>query len=176
MGDVIVVGGGPSGLAAAVDGASEGLDVLVVEANAPGGQAGSSSRIENYLGFPTGISGQELAGRAHTQAQKFGAEIAIPRSAAMLHCQRRPYVVELADGALVKSRTLVIASGVQYRKPESTGLQRFEGVGVYYAATRMEAQLCQDEDVIVIGGGHSAGWADVVLAARGRRAALMVTE
>src|SRR5258708_15453002 len=149
--DVVIVGAGPAGLAAAVYGASEGLDVLVLEANAPGGQAGSSSRIENYLGFPTGISGQELAGRAHTQAQKFGAESAIPRSPATLHSQRRPYIVELADGALVKSRTLVIASGVQYRKPESSGLQRFEGVGVYYAATRMEAQLCQDEAVIAIG-------------------------
>jgi thioredoxin reductase (NADPH) len=172
--DVVIVGAGPAGLAAAVYGASEGLDALVLEANAPGGQAGSSSRIENYLGFPTGISGQELAGRAHTQAQKFGAEIAIARSAATLHCERRPYVVELADGALVKSRTLVIASGVQYRKPESTGLQRFEGVGVYYAATRMEAQLCQDEDVIVIGGGNSAGQAAVFLAPRVRRVHIMV--
>ncbi len=172
--DAVIVGAGPAGLAAAVYGASEGLDVLVLEANAPGGQAGSSSRIENYLGFPTGISGQELAGRAHTQAQKFGAEIAIARSAATLHCERRPYVVELADGALVKSRTLVIASGVQYRKPESTGLQRFEGVGVYYAATRMEAQLCQDEDVIVIGGGNSAGQAAVFLAPKVRRVHIMV--
>jgi thioredoxin reductase (NADPH) len=172
--DVVIVGAGPAGLAAAVYGASEGLDVLALEANAPGGQAGSSSRIENYLGFPTGISGQELAGRAHTQAQRFGAEIAIARSAARLHCQRRPYAVELADGALVKSRTLVIASGVQYRKPESTGLQRFEGVGVYYAATRMEAQLCQDEDVIVIGGGNSAGQAAVFLAPRVRHVHFMV--
>jgi thioredoxin reductase (NADPH) len=172
--DVVIVGAGPAGLAAAVYGASEGLDVLVLEANAPGGQAGSSSRIENYLGFPTGISGQELAGRAHTQAQKFGAEIAIARSAATLHCQRRPYVVELTHGALVKSRTVVIASGVQYRKPVSTGLQRFEGVGVYYAATRMEAQLCQDEEVIVIGGGNSAGQAAVFLAARVGRVHIMV--
>jgi thioredoxin reductase (NADPH) len=172
--DAVIVGAGPAGLAAAVYGASEGLDLLVVEANAPGGQAGSSSRIENYLGFPTGISGQELAGRAHTQAQKFGAEIAIARSAARLNCQRRPYVVELADGALVKSRTVVIASGVQYRKPESSGLQRFEGVGVYYAATRMEAQLCQDEDVIIIGGGNSAGQAAVFLAPLVRHVHIMV--
>ena len=172
--DVVIVGAGPAGLAAAVYGASEGLDMLVLEANAPGGQAGSSSRIENYLGFPTGIPGLELAGRAHAQAQKFGAEIAIARSAARLNCQSRPYVVELADGELVKSRTVVIASGVQYRKPESTGLQRFEGVGVYYAATRMEAQLCQGEEVIVIGGGNSAGQAAVFLASRVRRVHIMV--
>jgi thioredoxin reductase (NADPH) len=172
--DVVIVGGGPAGLAAAVYGASEGLDVLVLEASAPGGQAGSSSRIENYLGFPTGISGQDLAGRAHTQAQKFGAEIAIARSAVRLHCQRRPYAVELSDGELVKARTIVIASGVQYRKPESKGLQRFEGVGVYYAATRMEAQLCKDEEVIVIGGGNSAGQAAVFLASQVRHVHILV--
>jgi thioredoxin reductase (NADPH) len=148
--------------------------VLVLEGNAPGGQAGSSSRIENYLGFPTGISGLELAGRAHTQAQKFGAEIAIARPAARLHCQRRPYAVELSDGALVMARTVVIASGVQYRKPETTGLQRFEGVGVYYAATRMEAQLCKDQDVIIIGGGNSAGQAAAFLAPQVRHVHILV--
>jgi thioredoxin reductase (NADPH) len=162
--DVIIVGAGPAGLAAAVYAASEGLDVLVLEATAPGGQAGTSSRIENYLGFPTGISGEALAARALTQAEKFGAEMAIARRAVRLRCEQRIYEIELSDGQRVRSRTVVIASGVQYRKPELAQLSRFEGAGVYYSATHMEAQICKNEDVAIVGGGNSAGQAAVYLA------------
>src|SRR5579862_9118224 len=162
--DVVVVGAGPSGLAAAVYGASEGLDVLVLESTAPGGQAGSSSRIENYLGFPTGVSGQELAARAYTQAQKFGAQISIARDAVGLSCVRKPYVLQLDNGSRLSTRTVVIASGARYRRLEVERLSDFEGIGVYYGATFLEAQLCRDETVIVIGGGNSAGQAAVFLA------------
>jgi thioredoxin reductase (NADPH) len=172
--DLVIVGAGPAGLAAAVYGASEGIDVLVLEGNAPGGQAGTSSRIENYLGFPTGVTGQELANGAWMQAEKFGAEIAIPRSVAKLDCDRLPYVLELSDGTPVKARAIVIATGVQYRKPDSAGLERFEGVGVYYAATPMEAQLCRGEEVIIIGGGNSAGQAAVFLAGSARSVRILV--
>jgi thioredoxin reductase (NADPH) len=161
--DLIVVGAGPSGLAAAVYGASEGLKVLVVEGNAPGGQAGSSSRIENYLGFPTGISGQDLAGRAFIQAEKFGAQILIARSARALRCQNPPYIVELDDGATVHARSVIIATGVQYRRLDLPKLLQFEGVGIYYGATQIEAQVCRGEEVVVIGGGNSAGQAALFL-------------
>src|SRR5205085_4119518 len=161
--DLVVVGAGPAGLAAAVYGASEGLDVLVLESNAPGGQAGSSSKIENYLGFPTGISGQALAGRAFTQAQKFGAHIAVAKSAARLHCDTTRYAVDITDGSTVHGRTVIIATGAQYRKIALPELPRFEGVGVYYGATAIEAQLCSGEEVIVVGGGNSAGQAAVFL-------------
>ena len=163
MHDVAVVGAGPGGLAAAVYAASEGLDVVVVEANSPGGQAGSSSKIENYLGFPLGISGEELANRAFIQAQKFGASIAVARAAARLHGDRRPYEIELADGVRIKARTVVLATGVRYRKPDLPDLARFEGLGVYYGATRFEASLCEGREVIVVGGGNSAGQAAVFL-------------
>jgi thioredoxin reductase (NADPH) len=172
--DLVVVGAGPGGLAAAVYGASEGLDVLVLEGNAPGGQAGSSSKIENYLGFPTGISGQALAGRALTQAQKFGAEISIARSAAKLRVDRRPYSVELANGGSINARCIVIASGVQYRKLQCAECTRFEGVGLYYIATQMEAQLCEGEEVVIVGGANSAGQAAVFLASRARRVQILV--
>ncbi len=162
--DLLVVGGGPAGLAAAVYGASEGLDVLVLEAYAPGGQAASSSKIENYLGFPTGISGQALAGRAFTQAEKFGADVAVARSATKLLSQRKPYAVELSNGETVRARAIVIASGARYRKLDVANLARFEGAGVYYAATQMEAQVCDGQEVIVVGGGNSAGQAAVFLA------------
>lgn len=162
--DVIVVGAGPSGLAAAVYAASEGLDVLVIETNAPGGQAGSSSKIENYLGFPTGISGQELAGRAYTQAQKFGAKMMIARSAMRLTCDRKPYAIEVDGGARLSARAIVIATGAQYRRLDLENLSRMEGNGVYYGATFIEAQLCGGEEVIVVGGGNSAGQAAVFLA------------
>jgi thioredoxin reductase (NADPH) len=162
--DVIIVGAGPAGLAAAVYAASEGLDVLVLEATAPGGQAGTSSRIENYLGFPTGISGEALAARALTQAQKFGAEMAIAERAVRLHCDSKLYRIELANGQMVRGKTVVIASGAQYRKPELENLSRFEGAGIYYSATHMEAQICQHEGVVIVGGGNSAGQAAVYLA------------
>jgi thioredoxin reductase (NADPH) len=162
--DVIVVGAGPAGLAAAVYGASEGLDVLVLEGNAPGGQAGSSSRIENYLGFPMGIAGQDLAARAFVQAEKFGAQVAIARSAARLTCDRRPLSVECIDGGEpVRGHALIIASGAEYRKLPLPNLRQFEGVGVYYGATRLEGQLCEDEEVAIVGGGNSAGQAAVFL-------------
>ena len=172
--DLVVVGGGPGGLAAAVYGASEGLDVLVLERDAPGGQAGYSSKIENYLGFPTGVSGQELAGRALAQAQKFGAEIAIARSALRLRCDKGRIRIELSDGGAVTARSLVIASGVQYRRPPLQDLSRFEGTSVYYSATPMEAQLCENEDVIIVGGGNAAGQAAVYLAARVRSIRILI--
>jgi len=161
--DVVIVGAGPAGLAAAVYAASEGLDVLVLEATAPGGQAGSSSRIENYLGFPTGISGQDLAGRALMQSEKFGAEVAIGRGAVGLDCGSRPYQVRLASGEVVRTRTVVIASGARYRKPVLPELSRFEGAGVMYSATHVEAQLCKGEEIAIVGGGNSAGQAAVFL-------------
>jgi thioredoxin reductase (NADPH) len=173
--DVVVVGAGPAGLSAAVYAASEGLDVLLIEARAPGGQAGSSSRIENYLGFPTGISGQALAGRALSQASKFGAQLLIARTAARLDCSKRPYKLQLGEEANpVQASTIVIATGAEYRKPPLADLARFEGIGVYYAATFMEAQLCAGEEVIVIGGANSAGQAAVFLAERALRVHLLV--
>jgi thioredoxin reductase (NADPH) len=172
--DLVIVGAGPSGLAAAVYGASEGLDVLVVEANAPGGQAGSSSRIENYLGFPTGISGLELTGRAYAQAEKFGAQIMIATGATKLACERQPYAVDVGGGSRVQSRALIIATGAEYRKPSLENLSRFEGAGIYYGATPMEAQLCVGDDVIVVGGGNSAGQAAVFLAQTTKRVQIFV--
>src|SRR5262245_13230992 len=141
--DVVVVGAGPSGLAAAVYAASEGLNVLVLGTHAPGGQAGSSSKIENYLGFPMGISGQELAGRAFTQAQKFGAEIMIARDAKRLACERKPYALEVGTEQRLPARTVVIATGAEYRRLPIADVPRFEGAGIYYAATFMESQLCE---------------------------------
>ena len=172
--DLIVIGAGPSGLAAAVYGASEGLKVLVVESNAPGGQAGSSSRIENYLGFPNGISGQELAGRAFVQAEKFGAHIAVARAARGLKCARTPYSVELDDRRSVQGRSIIVAAGAQYRKLDLSNLAQFEGVGIYYGATQVEAQLCAHEEVAVVGGGNSAGQAALFLSAQAKHVHLLV--
>jgi thioredoxin reductase (NADPH) len=172
--DVVVVGAGPAGLAAAVYGASEGLDVLVLEGNAPGGQAGTSSRIENYLGFPTGISGQALSGRALAQAQKFGAEIAIGRTAVRLDCDSRPYRVHLSDGQEVRTRAIVIAAGVKYRKLDLPALSRFEGAGVYYSATRLEGQLCAGQEIAIVGGGNSAGQAAVYLSGLAKHVQVLV--
>jgi thioredoxin reductase (NADPH) len=172
--DVVIVGAGPAGLAAAVYAASEGLDVLVVETNSPGGQAGSSSKIENYLGFPTGISGQALAGRAYTQAQKFGAQVIIAKGAKQLACDRMPYAVEIDDGPRVPARTVIIATGAAYRKPSIENLPQFENAGVYYGATFMEAQLCRGEEVVVVGGGNSAGQAAVFLAQTTKRVHMLV--
>jgi len=162
--DLVVVGAGPSGLAAAVYAASEGLDVLVLESEAPGGQAGSSSKIENYLGFPTGISGQELAGRAYAQAQKFGAQIMIAKCARRLACDRKPYAIEMDDGQSVHARAVIIATGAVYRRLSIDNASQFESAGIYYGATFVESQLCRNEEVIVIGGGNSAGQAAVFLA------------
>jgi len=172
--DLIIVGGGPSGLAAAVYAASEGLDALLLETGTPGGQAGSSSRIENYLGFPTGISGQDLTGRALTQAVKFGADIMVAHSAVRLHCDRRPYQVLLEDQTKLAARTVVIATGAQYNKPPISNLPKFEGLGVYYGATFMESQLCEGDDVIVVGGGNSAGQAAVFLSQTAGRVYMLV--
>jgi thioredoxin reductase (NADPH) len=163
--DVAIIGAGPAGLATAVYAASEGLSVAAFECRAPGGQAGTSSRIENYLGFPTGITGQALAGRAFIQAQKFGAHIGIPCEVAALHCDSQPPVVELADGRRITARTVVIASGAEYRRPAVAELERFERSGVYYWATPIEARLCRKEPVVLVGGGNSAGQAIVFLAA-----------
>jgi thioredoxin reductase (NADPH) len=172
--DLVIVGAGPSGLSAAVYAASEGLDVLVIETNAPGGQAGSSSKIENYLGFPTGISGQELAGRAYTQAQKFGAHLLIATRATQLACDRRPYAVEIDRDARVLARTVIIATGAEYRRLSLEHLSRFEGAGVYYGATFVEAQVCAGEEVIVVGGGNSAGQAAVFLSQTASRVHILV--
>jgi thioredoxin reductase (NADPH) len=172
--DVVVVGAGPSGLAAAVYGASEGLKVLVLEKNAPGGQAGSSSRIENYLGFPTGISGEELSNRAFVQAEKFGAHIAIAQSAMGLRSKLPPYTVELEGGGSVRGQTVIIAAGSRYRRLDLPNLSQLEGVGVYYGATHVEATVCRDEEVAVVGGGNSAGQAAVFLAGTAKHVYLVV--
>jgi len=172
--DLVIVGAGPAGLAAAVYGASEGLDVLVIESNAPGGQAGASSKIENYLGFPTGISGQELAANAYTQAQKFGAQLLIARIAKGLACDRRPYALKFEGEEKIPARAVVIATGAQYRRLPVENLSQFEGAGVYYSATHLESQMCGGQDVIVVGGGNSAGQAAVFLAQTARRVYLVV--
>ena len=172
--DVIIVGAGPAGLAAAVYAASEGLDVLVVESSAPGGQAGASSRIENYLGFPTGISGQELASRAISQAEKFGAQLMIARGAKRLSCERTPYAIELENGQRAPARTIIIATGAQYRKLPLESGTRLQNAGIYYGATHVEAQLCRGEEVVVIGGGNSAGQAAVFLAESALRVHVLV--
>jgi thioredoxin reductase (NADPH) len=171
--DLVVVGAGPTGLAAAVYGASEGLDVVVLETGSPGGQAGSSSKIENYLGFPTGISGQDLAGRAYIQAQKFGAKVLIARANKIV-CDHRPYIVEVENGNRIPARTVLIATGAQYRKLPLKNLSQFEGAGVYYGATFVERQLCGGEEIIVVGGGNSAGQAAVFLAQTTKRVHVLV--
>jgi thioredoxin reductase (NADPH) len=172
--DVIVIGAGPSGLAAAVYAASEGLDVLVLESSAPGGQAGSSSKIENYLGFPTGISGAELADRAYNQAQKFGAQVMIAKEAHRLSCDQKPFAIETADGVRISARTIIVATGATYRTLDIPNLARFEGSGIYYGATFMEAQLCAGEEVVIVGGGNSAGQAAVFLAQTAKRVHVLV--
>jgi thioredoxin reductase (NADPH) len=172
--DLIIVGAGPAGLAAAVYAASEGLNVLMIEAQSPGGQAGSSSKIENYLGFPTGVSGMELATRATTQAQKFGANMLIARSVTRLHGDNRPYQVVLDTGELLATRAIIIATGAQYNRPELENLARFEGNGIYYGATCIESQWCEGREVAVVGGGNSAGQAAVFLSQTAHRVHLLV--
>ena len=172
--DLVIVGAGPAGLAAAVYGASEGLDVLVVESMAPGGQAGASSRIENYLGFPTGIKGIELAARATNQALKFGTQLMVGPAARRLACNKMPYALEIGDGQRLPARAVIIATGAEYRRLPIDNLSRFDGAGVYYAATSMEAKLCGGEEVIVVGGGNSAGQAAVFLAETARRVHMVI--
>ena len=161
--DVAVVGAGPAGLSTAVYAASEGLAVIVFDTRAFGGQAGASARIENYLGFPTGISGQALAGRAYVQAQKFGAEMMIPGEIVRLDCAKSPFTFELTDGRRIAARTAVVAAGARYRRPDISNLAQFEGRGVWYWASPIEARMCKDEEVVLVGGGNSAGQAAVFL-------------
>lgn len=172
--DLLVIGAGPAGLATGVYAASEGLKTLILETEAPGGQAGTSSRIENYLGFPTGISGQALAGRAQVQAQKFGATIAVPRQAVAIDCDDLPYQVRLDHGGSIRTRSMVIASGARYRTLDIDGYEQFEGRGIHYAATALEADLCRDDEVIVVGGGNSAGQAAVFLSRHARHVHMLV--
>src|SRR5215210_4189530 len=172
--DLVVVGAGPAGLGASVYGASEGLSTLALESMALGGQAGTSSRIENYLGFPAGLSGFELASRALVQADKFGARTAVPQEAVGLTREDGHYRIELSEGGEVKSRSVIAATGARYRKLGVSGLERFEGVSVHYAATEAEAQLCEGEEVAVVGGGNSAGQAAMFLAGRTRGVYLLV--
>jgi thioredoxin reductase (NADPH) len=163
MCDLIIVGAGPAGLAAAVYGASEGLDTQVIDKVAFGGQASTSARIENYLGFPTGISGSELAERAIIQASRFGARMVVPAKAVALHAENAHYAIELSDGSYVNGRTIIVATGAQYRKLDLPDLDRFEGLGVYYAATQAEAALCANDPILIVGGGNSAGQAAMFL-------------
>ncbi|MBR1158618.1 FAD-dependent oxidoreductase [Bradyrhizobium elkanii] len=174
--DVAVVGSGPAGLATAVYAASEGLSVAVFDSRAFGGQAGASMRIENYLGFPTGISGQALAGRAFNQAQKFGAEMLIPVSIKSLDCTKASgaFVLDTACGHTLRAKSVVVASGARYRRPEIDNLDAFEGRGVWYWASPIEARLCANQDVVLVGGGNSAGQAAVYLSAHARRVNMMI--
>ena len=172
--DVVIVGAGPSGLAAAVYAASEGLDAVVIEADFPGGQAGSSSKIENYIGFPMGISGLELTGRAVVQAEKFGAQMMVGQRVVQMDCDKKPYKLTLENGSVLQARSIIIAAGAQYNRPNIANLKQFEGNGVYYAATFMESQLCGEDDVVVIGGGNSAGQAAVFLAETAHKVYMLV--
>jgi thioredoxin reductase (NADPH) len=176
--DVLVVGAGPAGLSTAVYAASEGLHVAVLDCRSFGGQAGASARIENYLGFPTGISGQALAGRAYIQAQKFGAKMIIPAEAVQLDCSQAEteglFAVHLADGRRLRSRSLVCASGARYRRPELDRIDRFEGHGVWYWASGLEAKMCAGAEVVLVGGGNSAGQAAVFLSAHAARVHMMI--
>jgi thioredoxin reductase (NADPH) len=172
--DVCVVGAGPAGLATAVYAASEGLSVMVLEQRAYGGQAGASARIENYLGFPTGVSGRALAGRAYVQALKFGAQIAIPAPAMRLLCGDAPLRLTFGDAGSVRARAVVLACGARYRRPPLPNLAQFEGRGVYYWASPIEARLCRQQEVMLVGGGNSAGQAAVFLAGHASKVHMLV--
>jgi len=174
--DAAIVGCGPAGLATAVYAASEGLSVVMLDSRAYGGQAGASARIENYLGFPTGISGQALAGRAFSQAQKFGAEIMIPVSAKSLNCERRDgaFALALESGEELRARSVVVASGALYRRPDIENLDKFEGRGVWYWASPVEARLCAEQEVMLVGGGNSAGQAAVFLSGHARKVTMVI--
>jgi thioredoxin reductase (NADPH) len=171
--DVAIVGAGPAGLAAAVYATSEGLSVLVLDCRAFGGQAGASARIENYLGFPTGITGLALMARAYNQAQKFGTEMAIPEEVSGLGCGE-PFTLRLKSGDCVRARTIVVASGAEYRRLDVPGLADYEGSHVHYWASRLEARLCAGEEVALVGAGNSAGQAAVYLASQVRRVSMIV--
>jgi thioredoxin reductase (NADPH) len=172
--DVVIVGAGPAGLAAAVYASSEGLSVLVLDAHAIGGQAGASARIENLLGFPTGISGQALAGRAFVQAQKFGVDVAVPIEVLRLVCDQPMLGIEIADGPRLAARTVIVASGATYRRPDVPNIAEYEGRGVYYWASFIEAKLCRKEEIVIVGGGNSAGQCVVFLAGYASRIHLLV--
>ncbi|MEA2920650.1 MAG: thioredoxin reductase [Bradyrhizobium sp.] len=174
--DAAIVGCGPAGLATAVYAASEGLSVVVVDARSFGGQAGASARIENYLGFPTGISGQALAGRAFTQAQKFGADIMIPMAVQSLDCSRGDgaFALALDGGETLRARAVVVASGARYRRPDIEKLDRFEGRGVWYWASPVEARLCAEQEIVLVGGGNSAGQAAVFLSGHARKVNMVI--
>jgi len=174
--DAAIVGCGPAGLATAVYAASEGLSVVVLDARAYGGQAGASARIENYLGFPTGISGQALAGRAFSQAQKFGADIMIPMAAKSLDCTRAEgaFALKLDGGETLRARSVVVASGARYRRPDIENLDRFEGRGIWYWASPIEARLCAEQEVVLVGGGNSAGQAAVFLSGHARKIYMII--
>jgi thioredoxin reductase (NADPH) len=172
--DLVIVGAGPAGLAAAVYGATEGLDTQVIDSVAFGGQASTSSRIENYLGFPTGISGSELAERAIIQARRFGARMVVPAEAVALARDDGHYRIDLGDGSVVNGRAVIVATGAQYRKLDLPDLERYEGVGVYYAATQVEAHLCADDPVVIVGGGNSAGQAAMFLSQHARNCSLLI--
>src|SRR5262249_50514925 len=174
--DVLVVGAGPAGLSTAVYAASEGLHVAVIDCRSSGGQAGASARIENYLGFPTGISGQALAGRAYLQAQKFGAKMIIPSEVVRLDCSQAPheFAIHLADGRRLRGRSVVVASGARYRRPALARLEDFEGRGIWYWASALEARLCTGAEVVLVGGGNSAGQAAVFLSAHAAQVNMIV--
>ena len=172
--DLVIVGAGPAGLAAGVYAASEGLEVLLLEANAPGGQAGASSKIENYLGFPTGISGHDLTAAAQVQARKFGAQLMVAQAARKLECGRKPFRLVLDEQTTVSGRAIIIATGAEYRRLSVENPGRFDGAGVYYSATPTEAGLCTDEEIVVVGGGNAAGQAAVFLADSARKVHMCV--
>lgn len=172
--DVVIIGAGPAGLAAAVYGASEGLKTLLIERRAPGGQAGTSSRIENYLGFPAGLSGADLSRRAITQAQRLGAEFLVPQEVADIKVQDNYKLLTLADGNTITARSVVISTGVEYRKSEAKGIENFTGAGVYYGAAMTEAAACRDKDVYIVGGGNSAGQAAMYLSQMARRVTIVI--
>lgn len=174
LADVVVIGSGPSGLAASVYAASEGLSVTSIDTLAPGGQAGTSSKIENYLGFPTGISGRDLADRAAIQAQKFGARLASPVRAVKLTPSGPNYEVEFADGRTIKGRSVVVATGARYRRLDVEGSEKYEGCGIYYGATAMESELCAGQSVVLVGGGNSAGQGAVFLAKHAAEVFLLI--
>jgi thioredoxin reductase (NADPH) len=172
--DLAVIGAGPAGLASAVYASSEGLSTIVLDRMAPGGQAGTSSNIENYLGFPTGISGHALADRAFMQAQKFGAKISVPSRLTAMRCGNPYHELELDNGDVIRSRFVIVASGAKYRKPSLTDATKLEGAGVYYGATYLESQLCRGEEVAIVGGGNSAGQAAVFLAETAKKVYVVV--